>query len=112
MHIYSSSLKLYLLFLFRYRPDCYNFSVRRQEVAAMNTIVEFESVLEGDVIRVPEEYRGVVGRSVRVIVLSGEEPVSEDGMKSVNALLGIIPNDFELDEMRLERIMGTQPSKC
>jgi hypothetical protein len=80
----------------------------------MNAIVEFDSVLEGDIIRVPEQYRGVVGHpcSVRVIVISGEEPRSEDGMKSVGALLGIIPNDFELDKMRLERIMGTQPSKC
>lgn len=78
----------------------------------MNAIVEFESVLEGDVIRVPKQYRGAVGRSVRVVVISSEEPEFEDGMESVNALLGIIPNDFDLDAMRLERIMGTQSSEC
>jgi hypothetical protein len=77
----------------------------------MNAIVEFDSVVEGDIIRVPEQYRSVAGRSVRVIVISDEDAGTEDGMESVNALLGIVPNDFELDEMRLERIMGTQTEK-
>jgi hypothetical protein len=76
----------------------------------MNTI-EFDSVVEGGLIRVPEEYRNVVGHSVRVIVVSGEDPKAEDATKYVNALLGIIPDDFDLDKMRLERIMGKRPGK-
>jgi hypothetical protein len=81
----------------------------------MNTI-EFDSVVEGGLIRIPEQYRSVVGHSVRVIVIPNEEaevkePEAEDAAKSVNALLGIIPNDFDLDEMRLERIMGKRPER-
>jgi hypothetical protein len=30
-----------------------------------------------------------------------------DRMESANALLGIIPDDFDLDEMRAERILGS-----
>jgi hypothetical protein len=73
----------------------------------MNTI-EFDSVVESGLIRVPEQYRNVVGHSVRVIVIPDEAPATEDATKYVNALLGIIPDDFNLDEMRLERIMGKQ----
>jgi hypothetical protein len=76
----------------------------------MNTI-EFDSIVEGGVIRVPEQYRSSVGHAVRVIVIPASTPEAENGMESVNALLGIIPDDFDLDEMRLERILEKRHGK-
>jgi hypothetical protein len=77
--------------------------------------IEFDSLVEGDVIRIPEQYRDTVGSSVRVILMpcdkSSPKNSPQDSMESVNALLGIIPDDFDLDEIRLERILGTARKK-
>jgi hypothetical protein len=35
--------------------------------------MEFNSVIEGDIIRVPEQYKNVAGSAVRVIIMSSEE---------------------------------------
>ncbi|MDR3279180.1 MAG: hypothetical protein LBT23_01595 [Synergistaceae bacterium] len=77
-------------------------------------VIEFDSFVETDVIRIPERYRGSQLGAVRVIVMSGEgtpEASARDRMESVRALSGIIPDDFDLDETRLERIQGKQPGK-
>jgi hypothetical protein len=76
----------------------------------MNTI-EFDSVVEDGVIHVPERYRSSTGSAVRVTMISTSALGTEDGMESVNSLLGIIPDDFDLNETRLERITGTHPGK-
>ncbi|MDR3076215.1 MAG: hypothetical protein LBU26_02845 [Synergistaceae bacterium] len=77
----------------------------------MNAI-EFDSSVEEGIIRIPEQYRNAVGSVVKVFLLPIMEmkPASaERRMESVNALTGIIPDDFDLDEIRTERILEKRP---
>ena len=75
----------------------------------MNAI-EFDSLVENGMIRVPDQYINAIGNVVKVIVFSREEgnPAfsTEKKMESIEALSGIIPDDFDLDTMRTERILG------
>jgi hypothetical protein len=36
--------------------------------------IEFDSLIEGDIIRIPEQFREVSGGVVRVIIMSRDEP--------------------------------------
>jgi hypothetical protein len=75
--------------------------------------IEFNSPVEAGTIRIPEQYRSAVGGVVKVVIssLEGTKPASsvEEKMESARVLTGIIPDDFDLDEMRAERISGKQP---
>jgi hypothetical protein len=35
--------------------------------------MEFNSVIEGDIIRVPEQYKNIAGSAVRVIIMPSDE---------------------------------------
>jgi hypothetical protein len=39
--------------------------------------VEFNSVIEGDIIRVPERYKNITGSTVRVTIMPSEEIVTK-----------------------------------
>ncbi|MDR2137288.1 MAG: hypothetical protein LBO68_03265 [Synergistaceae bacterium] len=77
----------------------------------MNAI-KFDSPVEAGMIRIPEQYRNAVGNMVKVIIFPLDEtkPILsvEKRMEKVRALTGIIPDDFDLDEVRTERILGKQ----
>ncbi|MCL1941200.1 MAG: hypothetical protein FWG09_04585 [Synergistaceae bacterium] len=76
----------------------------------MNAI-EFDSSIENGMIRVPDQYKNVIGSIVKVIVFplgEGNLVSTEEKMESIKALSGIIPDDFDLDAMRAERILGKQ----
>ena len=79
------------------------------EVSPVNAI-EFDSLVENGMIRVPDQYRNAIGNVVKVIVFSRKEGSqtfsTEKKMESIEALSGIIPDDFDLDTMRTERILG------
>ena len=75
----------------------------------MNAI-EFTSKVENGMIRIPDQYRNDIGNVVKVIVFSREEGSraisAEKKKEAVMALSGIIPDDFDFDTMRTERILG------
>ncbi|MDR1979345.1 MAG: hypothetical protein LBQ42_11490 [Synergistaceae bacterium] len=69
--------------------------------------IEFEAQIEGNVICIPEQYVDEFSgsRSARVTltpIASHPDPALAETAKN---LRGIIPDDFDLDTMRHERIM-------
>ena len=74
----------------------------------MNAI-EFTSTIENGMIRIPDQYRNTISNVVKVIVFSREEEsqviTDRKKMEAVGALSGIIPDDFDLDRIRTERIL-------
>ena len=73
--------------------------------------IEFDSSIENGMIRVPDQYKNAIGSVVKVIVFPlGEMNLisAEEKMESIKALSGIIPDNFDLDAMRTERVLGKQ----
>jgi hypothetical protein len=54
--------------------------------------IEFDSFIEGDVIRVPEQYRNTARNAVKVIVMFGDEIAPVGGLTHKPKPVG--PEDF------------------